>query len=108
MMLAVLGLQIAEARAWPRGSMKLIGVATFLQLVIAPLAALLLAYCVGLTGPARQAAVLQASMPTAVITTILAIEYELDAQMVTGTVILTTLLSPLTLTPLIAYLLYSS
>ena len=47
-------------------------------------------------------------MPTAVITTILAIEYELDAQMVTGTVILTTLLSPLTLTPLIAYLLYSS
>jgi len=43
-------------------------------------------------------------MPTAVITTILAIEYELDTQMVAGTVILTTLLSPLTITPLIAYL----
>jgi predicted permease len=108
MMLAVLGLQIAEARSWPRGRIKLISVATLLQLAIAPLAALLLAYGIGLSGPTRQAAVLQASMPTAVITTILAIEYELDAQMVTGTVILTTLLSPLTLTPLIAYLLHSS
>jgi hypothetical protein len=105
MMLVILGLQIAEARSWPRHRMGLIGAATFLQLVMAPLAALALAYGVGLTGPARQAAVLQSSMPTAVITTILAIEYELDTQMVAGTVILTTLLSPLTIAPLIAYLL---
>ena len=43
-------------------------------------------------------------MPTAVITTILAVEYDLDAAFVTGAVVLSTLLSPLTLTPLIAYL----
>lgn len=104
MMLVILGLQIAEARSWPRHRMGFIGAATFLQLVMAPLVALLMAHWLGLTGPARQAAVLQSSMPTAVITTILAIEYELDTQMVAGTVILTTLLSPLTITPLIAYL----
>lgn len=58
-----------------------------------------------LSGLARQAAVLQASMPAAVITTVLAVEYDLDQTLVSGTVVLTTLLSPLTLTPLIAYLL---
>lgn len=42
-------------------------------------------------------------MPTAVITTILAMEYDFDAVLVTGTVVLSTLLSPLTLTPRIAY-----
>jgi malate permease and related proteins len=106
-MLVILGLQLAETRSWPHHRIGLISAATVLQLVMAPLVALLLAHWVGLTGPARQAAVLQSSMPTAVITTILAIEYELDTPMVAGTVILTTLLSPLTLTPLIAYLLNS-
>jgi predicted permease len=42
-----------------------------------------------------------------VVATVLAVEYDLDAPLVTGTVVVTTLLSPLTLTPLIAYLLSS-
>jgi len=103
-MLVILGLQIAEARPWPRARLGLIGLASFLQLVIAPLVGLGLASLIGLTGVTRQAAVLEAAMPTAVITTILAVEYDLDAAFVTGTVVLSTLLSPLTLTPLIAYL----
>lgn len=70
-----------------------------------PLVALLVARLLGLTGVARQAAVLQASMPAAVATTVLAVEYDLDAMLVSGVVVLTTVLSPLTLTPLIAYLL---
>jgi predicted permease len=107
LMLVVLGLQIAEARTWPRTRVVLISAASFLQLVVTPLVALLLARWIGLSGLARQAAVLQASMPAAVVTTILAVEYELDATLVSGTVVLTTLLSPLTLTPLIAYLLSS-
>jgi hypothetical protein len=107
LMLVVLGLQIAEARTWPRSRVVLISAASFLQLVVTPLVALLLAQWIGLSGMARQAAVLQASMPAAVVTTILAVEYELDATLVSGTVVLTTLLSPLTLTPLIAYLLSS-
>ncbi len=103
-MLVILGLQMAEAREWPRARLGLIGVASFLQLVIAPLVALGLAGLIGLTGVTRQAAVLEAAMPTAVITTILAVEYGLDAAFVTGVVVVSTLLSPLTLTPLIAYL----
>jgi malate permease and related proteins len=105
LMLVILGLQIAEARVWPRDRMILIGASAFLQLVVAPLIALLLAHWMGLTGTARQAAVLQASMPAAVVTTVLAVQYDLDKTLVSGVVVLTTILSPLTLTPLIAYLL---
>jgi predicted permease len=43
-------------------------------------------------------------MPVAVITTILALEFELGAEFVTSAVFLSTILSPLTLVPLIAYL----
>jgi predicted permease len=103
-MLVLLGLQMAETREWPRARIALIGLASFLQLVIAPIVGLLLAAALGLAGVTRQAAVLEAAMPTAVITTILAVEYDLDTAFVTGTVVLSTLLSPLTLTPLIAYL----
>jgi len=105
LMLVILGLQIAEARVWPRNRMVLIGVAAFLQIIMTPLIALLMAHWMGLSGLARQAAVLQASMPAAVVTTVLAVQYDLDSTLVSGTVVLTTLLSPLTLTPLIAYLL---
>jgi predicted permease len=103
-MLVLLGLQMAAVTEWPRSRLALMGLASFLQLVIAPLVGLMLAGALGLTGATRQAAVLEAAMPTAVITTILAVEYDLEAALVTGTVVLSTLLSPLTLTPLIAYL----
>jgi malate permease and related proteins len=106
LMLVILGLQIAEARIWPKNQVTLIGIATFLQLVFTPLIALLLSHWMGLTGVTRQAAVLQASMPAAVATTVLAVQYDLDSTLVSGTVVLTTILSPLTLTPLIAYLLF--
>jgi predicted permease len=89
----------------PRNKTILIGAAAALQLVITPLVALLIAQWMGLTGISRQAAVLQASMPAAVATTVLAVEYDLDSALVSGTVALTTILSPLTLTPLIAHLL---
>jgi predicted permease len=105
LMLVILGLQIAQARTWPRDRVLLISVAAFLQIIATPLIALLLAHMMGLTGVTRQAAVLQASMPAAVVTTVLAVQYELDSTLVSGTVVLTTILSPLTLTPLIAYLL---
>jgi predicted permease len=43
-------------------------------------------------------------MPAAVINTIVAAEYETEPKLVTGTVVLSTLISPLTLTVLIAML----
>ena len=105
-MLVVLGLQLAETRRAGRAQTRraLVAVAVLLQLVAAPLVAVGLSAGLGLTGVARQAMVLEAAMPTAVITTLLAVEYDLDAALVTSTVLITTVLSPLTLTPLIAYL----
>lgn len=103
-MLVILGLQLAESRTWPRARLGLILVASFLQLVIAPLVGLGLAHMLGLTGPTYQAAIVETAMPTAVITTILAVEYELDSAFITGVVLVSTVLSPLTLTPLIAFL----
>jgi predicted permease len=43
-------------------------------------------------------------MPAAVVTTVLALEFDLDSSLVTGIVFLSTLLSPLTLVLLITYL----
>lgn len=101
-MLIVLGLQLAETRQVK--NLRVITAASVFQLLSGPAVGLLVAALVGLTGPARQAAVIEASMPTAVITTILAVEYDIDPAFVTGIVLVTTLLSPITLTPLIAYL----
>ena len=101
-MLIVLGLQMAEAKR-PQ-NLKLVTAAALFRLLTGPAIGLPLAALLNLTGPARQAAVLEASMPTAVIATILAVEYDIDPLFVTSTVLVATLLSPLTLTPLIAYL----
>jgi len=101
-MVLVLGMQLERARVPERPS--LVAVAVVLSLVAAPLVALALASLLRLTGPARQAGVILASMPVAVVTTILALEFELPPAFVTSTVLVSTLLSPLTLTPLIAHL----
>jgi predicted permease len=75
-----------------------------ISLIVTPLAGVGLAHLVGLRGAAFQAGVLQASMPTAVITTILALEFDALPDFVTSVVFVSTLLSPLTVTLMIAYL----
>lgn len=102
MMILVLGMQL-ERVTWPERPDMVIA-ASFLSLVATPIAAFGVAHLLGLKGAAFQAGVLQASMPTAVITTILALEFDVFPNFVTSVVCVTTLLSPLTLTLLIAYL----
>ena len=58
----------------------------------------------GLGGMAYKAGILESSMPTAVLSTILATEYDTEPAFVTTVVFATTLLSPLTLTPLLLVL----
>ncbi len=101
-MMLVLGMQLERATMPDRP--LIVGLAVVLTLVIAPLLAFALVNVLGLSGPARQAAVIEASMPTAVVTTILALEYEVAPTFVTGVVFVSTLLSPFTLTLLIALL----
>ena len=101
-MILVLGMQLERA-VWPaRPGIVVLAVA--ISLLAAPFVALGLAWLLGISGPARQAAVILSSMPVAVVTTILALEFELAPEFVTSAVFISTIASPLTLTPLIAYL----
>lgn len=102
MMIVVLGMQIERATMPERPAV--VATAVFVSLILMPFAALGWAHAVGLQGPAFKAGVLQASMPTAVMTTILALEFDAHPQFVTSVVCLATLVSPLTVTLLIAYL----
>ena len=102
MMLLVLGMQLKRAVV-PNRPM-VVATAVALSLVVAPIIGFGLTLLLGFTGAARATAMTVASMPAAVITTVLAIEFDLDSSLVTGTVFVSTLLSPLTLVPIIAYL----
>jgi predicted permease len=65
---------------------------------------LLVSLLFGLDPAARQAGIIEAAMPTAIVATVLATEYDLKADLVTSIVFVTTLLSPVTLTPLLLLL----
>ncbi|GAB4164128.1 MAG: AEC family transporter [Candidatus Promineifilaceae bacterium] len=95
-MLIVLGMQLADLRSV--GDARLAVPAVALRLLVAPLVALGLAALIGLRGTGYAVSILQASLPTAVITTILATEFDVNPSGVTTVVLLTTLLSPITLT----------
>jgi predicted permease len=100
--LVVLGMQLhGKGIGGPRGALAL-GIA--FRLVGGALVGLLLAAPLELTGVARQAGVMQVAMPSAVITIVLATEYDVEPALVTSVVVWTTLLSPVTLTPLLAWL----
>ena len=101
-MILVLGMQLERA-SMPERPLLVI-MAVVLSLIIAPVVALGLARLLGLSGGAKQAGVILASMPSAVLTTILALEFDTAPEFVTNVVFATTVLSPLTLAPLIAYL----
>ena len=102
LMLVLLGVQLTHVEF--SGNQRALQLSVSLRLILAPLAALLFAALFGLQGFPRQASVTQASMPSMVSATVLATEYNLDAKLVTAVVFISTLLSPLTLTPLLVFL----
>ena len=101
-MLLVLGMQF-ERHTTPEHPAA-VATAVGLSLLLSPVLAFGFSSWLGLDGAARQASVVEASMPAAVATTVLALEFELDANFATSVVIFSTLLSPFTLVALIAYL----
>lgn len=101
-MLILLGVQLTHVEF--SGNLRALQLSVSLRLLFAPLAALLFAALFGLQGFTRQGSVTQASMPSMVSATVLATEYDLDAKLVTAIVFISTLLSPLTLTPLLVFL----
>jgi predicted permease len=101
-MLILLGLELTRIQ-WSH-SFRALGLGVAVKLLLAPLVGLLFASLFGLQHAARQGTVLEAAMPAAVATTVVATEYKLEPSLVTAIVFFGTLLSPLTLTPLIVYL----
>jgi predicted permease len=101
-MLVLLGLQLRTAQ-W-RAYLPSLTLANGMRLLVGPLVAIALAPLFGLAGPARQALILEAAMPIAVSNTLLATTYDTEPSFVSAAVFISTVLSPLTLTPLLAYL----
>ena len=102
MMLLILGMQLKRAVVPHRP--RVVGTAVALSLIVSPLIGFGLTLLLGFSGAARASAITLASMPAAVVTTVLALEFDLDSSFVTSTVFVSTLLSPLTLVPIIAWL----
>lgn len=101
-LLVLMGIQL---QAVPWGKLTLaFSMTNILRLVASPLMAVGLSVILGLTGAARQAGILESAMPSAIFIILLATEYDIEPSFVTSVVFSTTLLSPLTLTPLLAYL----
>lgn len=102
MMLILLGIQLSQSARLQKWMFVLTGV--LLKLMIAPLVGVGLALLLHLDSLAMIAFVLQTSMPTAVITLILAKEYQLDETLMLNLIVATTLLSPFTLSFIILFL----
>lgn len=101
-MLLLLGLQLRSVK-WSK-KLKPLALASVLRLAAGPALAIGLSAILGLSGVARQAGILESGMPTAVLTTVLATEFKIEPEFVTSVVVVTTLISAFTLTPLLAYL----
>jgi predicted permease len=101
-MLLVLGMQIADLKSLER--IRLALPASLVRLLVAPVIAVLIAALLNLEGLARSTSIIEASMPTAVIMTIIATEFEIRPAFVTSTVVLSTLLSAFTLPAVISLL----
>jgi len=101
-LLLIMGMQLQNS-PWS-DHLSALGLANLMRLVVAPILALGTSLLFQLKGPAYQAGVLESAMPSAVMLTVLATEYDIEPAFLTTAVITSTLLSPLTLTPLLAYL----
>jgi hypothetical protein len=98
-MLVLLGLELHKVE-WTH-NLRALSIPVVCRLLIGPVVGMLMAMVYGLNTMTRNVGITDAAMPPAVMNTILASEYKLDASLVTAIVFVSTILSPLTLTPLL-------
>jgi len=98
--LVVLGIQLAQTFRAKRHPLHLpaLTVVAVGRLCLAPALALALAWALGLHGLTRSVVVLESATPTAVVSTILATEFDADPSFVTLCVFVTTIASMVTVT----------
>jgi len=101
-MLVLLGMQLARASL--RGQIKPILLSAGMRLVVAPLVAAGLVIAFGIGGLTRDVILVESAMPTAVITSALAIQFDADGDFVAASILLSTVASIVTLSLLLALL----
>jgi predicted permease len=101
-MLVILGIEMA--RVTIENDRMVMSLATITKLVIVPMIAFPLAALMGLSGVTRAVCIVEASMPTAVMASIVAVEFDAKPKLVTSIIFASTLASIVTLTILLAIL----
>jgi predicted permease len=101
-MLLLLGMNMADAGRIAEWRVTIPAVTA--KLIISPLVATVIALAIGLTGLARSVTIIESAMPVAVASIVLTTEYNVKPETMTGIVVVSTLLSPLTLLGIIAIL----
>ncbi|MCL4263768.1 MAG: AEC family transporter [Anaerolineae bacterium] len=106
LLLVVLGMQIADLHHVSDGrpSWRLALPAISLRLLVGPLVGMLVAGWLGMTGLNRSVAIIEASMPPAVLVIVLATEFGLVPSAVAVIVVVATLISPITIAAVITVL----
>ncbi len=90
-MLIILGAQLSRVRFGSQ--MRLVALASGLKLVVTPMVGILLARVMVLHGLTADVSIIQTSMPTAVISIVLADEFGSDTRFVSSAVVVSTLVS---------------
>jgi predicted permease len=101
-MLLLLGMQLGRNGRPTRPG--LLALTVSLRLLVSPALAWGFSGLFRLPPAAAQASILEAAMPSAVLASILASQYDVEPEFVSGAILLTTILSPLTLTPILHFL----
>lgn len=101
-MVVALGIQLANAGI-PRPTIDMV-LSSAVRLIGGAVLAIVLATPFGLAGIERSVGILQASMPAAVLVSIIAVEHNLLPEFVIATVLFSTLASVITLTAVLAFI----
>jgi len=101
-MLVLLGMQLARTKVYQNWGF--FSLATGIRLVVGPLLAIALVTLLGLDGLTRKVAILQTSTPSAVLPLLYCIRSGTRPDLVSGTILLSTICSALTLTALLYWL----
>lgn len=101
-MLIILGMQLAAVQL--RDDLGRVTLAAVTKLASGPLLGVFFAGLLGLSGITRQAAIVEASVPTAVMAIVLATEYDTAPRFTASVVMVSTLLSLVTVTLVLVYL----
>ena len=102
-MLVLLGVQLSNAPI--RSRQRVILRPGIIRLVIAPILATIFCALLGISGVERSIVILQSAMPTAVMTAVLATEYDITPRLVATIIFFTTLASMITLSIVLWFIL---